>query len=205
MLLVIENQILAPISVYVEICKAREIIIERYDNYKKRTYRNRFLITNSTGTQIISIPLRKGKNSKKFVDVQIAYDDDWLITLRHTLMTAYGSSPYFHHFFESLMTIFEKKHQYLFDLNSELRDFIFRIFEIETVVNFSKAYLVNYDPGFYQDIREVYNPNQANISQTSMNRTYNQVFQDKIGFIPDLSIIDLVFNVGKFGIEILQH
>jgi hypothetical protein len=203
MQILIENQIFPPVSVFCELIKADAILIEKHDNYQKRTYRNRFLIVSPNGKQLLSVPLKKGKNSLKFTDVKISYDDLWLTTLGNTLKTNYGSAPFFHHYFNSIMDIFNKKPIYLFDLNCELRDFVFKCLVIDIPLYFTADYIKFYSDNT-RDLRNRFLPVMKDKNEKTL-MSYNQVFEVQTGFIPDASVIDLLFNTGKYAVNYLQH
>jgi hypothetical protein len=194
--ILIENQILPPVSVFVEFSKADKIIIEKHDNYQKRTYRNRFAIATPKGKHIISLPLKKGKTRIKYLDVQISYDDLWITTMSNKLKSNYGSSAFFEHYYYQMIEIFNKKNKFLFDLNNELRNFVFNSLGIQNSVGYTHEYLKSYKDDIY-DLRNKYTPLKANYIVTL--KPYNQVFEDKAGFLPDLSIIDLLFNTGNYA------
>ena len=201
--LIIENQILSPVNIYSYFIKSDVIYIENHDNYNKRTYRNRFIISSPNGPQIISIPLKKGKNSKIFNQVEISYDTKWISNLKNTLKTAYGSSAFFDYYFMDLIDIFSKKHKYLFELNNDLRKYIFDILEIEVPVVFTDSYEKN--PGReYIDLRDKHLPS-TDFKIKAKNKLYPSVFDYKSNSIENPSIIDLLFNMSKYSIEILEN
>ncbi|MEZ4907463.1 MAG: WbqC family protein [Saprospiraceae bacterium] len=202
MKLIIENQILAPIYVFSEFLRSDLVIIEKFDTFQKRTFRNRFFILSDKGPQMISIPLQKGKNHLLFEEVLISYDMDWVKVLINTLKTNYGSSPFFEHYFDSLCDIFNAKFEYLFDLNNALRDFLLSSLDIELKIEYSDSYINNYSD--VEDLRDYILPSNFNEDKFLSNVTYNQVFEFKGGFVPNLSVIDLLFNRGKYGFQILS-
>lgn len=204
MILVIENQLLSPIDVFRLYNKSEKVMIEQFDNYNKRTFRNRFEILSPNGPQVISIPLVKGKNNKRFKEVEISYDNRWIQRLRNTIKTCYGSAAYFEYFFEDLMNIFNKKNKFLYDLNTEMREFIFNLLEIEVPIDFTSSYLKKYEK-IILDGRDIFSPLVKNnkIIDDEVKK-YPQVFEENIGFQPNPSILDLLFNMGKYGIEILE-
>ena len=202
--LVIENQILPPINIWRKINKTSNVLIEQFDNYNKRTYRNRFIIISQNGPLTISIPLKKGKNrNTPFKEVKISYDKNWISNIKNTLKTCYGSAPYFDFFFDDLMNIFNKKYIYLFDLNNNLRDFAIDILEIDTLFEFTKEYIPKYNNDF-DDIRDKHSP-VLDLKKPDKNivEKYPQVFEYKIGFFSNSSIIDAIFNLGKQATLIL--
>ncbi len=201
MLVIIENQILSPIEVYSYYKNSSKIIIERFDNYNKRTYRNRFYILSSSGRQLVSIPLKKGKNNNiPFSQVEISYDTDWVSLLTKTLRNCYGSSPYFDYYYDDLISIFGSKYRFLYELNTKLREYIFDILEIDTPIEYSTEYVKNHDNDII-DLRDKILPKASLASNNHERKKYSQVFEDRIGYFSNPSILDLVFNLGRYGIE----
>ena len=196
--LVIENQILSPVYIWSKIDKSAGVLIERFDNYNKRTYRNRFIILSQNGPLTISIPLKKGKNrNTPFKEVKISYDKNWISNLKNTIKTCYGSAPYFEFYFDEIMDIFNKKHSYLFDLNNDLRKFVIDTLEIDTPIDFTKEFNLEYSSDF-EDIRDKYTPvKDINNPKNDIISNYPQVFEYKTGFFPNISIIDAIFNLGR--------
>jgi hypothetical protein len=199
MKVIIENQIFSPIPVYTEIMKFDEIIIEKFDNYQKRTYRNRFSLVCPQGLVNFSIPLKKGKNSQKFVDVEISYDNNWIRSLSNAMRSYYSSSPFFEHYFGRIIEIFERREKLLFEFNNSFRELIFKLLEIEKTVNFTTEYRKQYNDNNIIDLREIYLP--VDKTEIKFNiKPYPQVYEDKLGFIANASILDLLFNMGKSSI-----
>ena len=201
--LIIENQILSPVNIYAYYIKSNIIYIEKFDNYNKRTYRNRFLISSPNGTQMISIPLKKGKNNKLFNQVEISYDTKWISNLKNTLKTSYGSSAFFDYYFSDIINIFSNRFKYLFDLNNYLREYIFEVLEIEAPVIFTSKYEKNPQQDLL-DLRDKYIP-ANDLKNYTEKKTYPSVFDYKSNLIENPSIIDLLFNMGKYSTEILEN
>lgn len=196
MKIVIENQIFSPVCVYTEMMKSDEIIIEKCDNYQKRTFRNRFSLVSPQGLVYFSIPLKKGKNSQKFVEVEISYENKWIRSLANAMRSYYSSSPFFHHYFDKIIEIFVRQENSLFELNSSFRELVFELLEIEKPVSFTSEYMKNIYDENLMDLREKYLPvNKAEINLNT--KPYPQVYEDKLGFVPNASILDMLFNVGK--------
>ena len=203
MKLLIENQILSPLNIYSYYIHSEIIYIENHDNYNKRTYRNRFIISSPNGPQMISIPLKKGKNRKIFNEIEISYDTKWISSLKNTLQTSYGSSAFFNYYFSDLMDIFYNKYKYLFELNNRLREYIFDVLEIEVSVVFTDKYIKKPDSS-YLDFRDKYFP-AIDFNSITARNTYPSVFDYKFNSIKNPSIIDILFNMGKYSIEILEN
>ena len=203
MKVVIENQIFIPVHVFSEIMKFDNIIIEKCDNYQKRTFRNRFSLVSPQGLVYFSIPLKKGKNSQKFVDVEISYENNWIRSLANAIRSYYSSSPFFDHYFAKIIEVFEKEENSLFELNNSFRDLVFELLEIEKSVTFTSEYLKQYNDENIIDLREKYLP----VKKTEIYRNlkpYPQVYEDKLGFVANASILDMLFNMGKSSIFYLK-
>jgi hypothetical protein len=201
MKIVIENQILSPVQIFSCYVRADSVTIEMHDTYQKRTYRNRFVISGPGGRHVISIPLKKGKNSLRSSEVQISYDIPWVRNLAATIRSFYGSAPYFDHYYTGLIDVFQKKHLYLAALNNELRDYVLKSLDMDIPISYTDQYIVEYGE-YYRDMRDKYSPLKTP-EQGIVSEGYNQVFEDKNGFLPGLSIIDLIFNTGKYALHYL--
>ncbi|MGE5356066.1 MAG: WbqC family protein [Deltaproteobacteria bacterium] len=203
MVILMENQILPPVSVLNAMLRADTVLIEKFDTYQKRTYRNRFVIATPQGRYILSVPLKQGKTRMFFTDVEISYHDLWVTTLTNNLRSNYSSSPFFEHYFDKLIDIFRMNHQYLFELNNELREFILNNMGIKLNISFTNKYQKTY-PDEIIDIRDKHLPSGGKfLIQNPV--PYSQVFEDKTGFLNDLSCIDLLFNTGNYAGKYLDY
>ncbi|MDG2449869.1 MAG: WbqC family protein, partial [Saprospiraceae bacterium] len=120
-MLLTELQILPPISTFTDGMRNGGLIIEAFENYQKKSLRNRFFLSSSNGRISISIPLQKGKsNQLKIKDVRVSYDENWIKNIHHTLTTVLGRSAFFEHYFDSVMGIFYSHIETLWDLNRAL-------------------------------------------------------------------------------------
>ena len=189
----------SPISQYSEIVKADKIIFEIDDNFQKQSYRNRCYIYNSNGKQLLSVPVKHlTKDSrKKTRDTLVENDFPWQDQHFKSLQIAYRTSPFFEFFEDDLAPIFEKKYTYLQDLNIDTFLFLTDALQIETT--FSKTQEYKFEPNG-KDFRLL-----AEIKQQpeKLVEKYIQMFYDKHGFIPNLSILDLLFMEGPNAISYL--
>ncbi len=185
-----ETMILGPTSVYAEYTGADHLLIEAHENYQKRSYRNRYLISGPNGVIQLSVPLVKGKNYRTPIkDVKISYDMRWEHQHINTIKSCYGSSPYFIHYEDELGEVFKKKFTFLLDLNLSMMELIFRLAGILLDIEYTESYHTEYIVG---DLRNAYGI--KNHYPTSVK--YPQVFEEKFGFIEGLSILDLLFCTG---------
>ncbi len=183
---------LPPIEYFSYILKAEEVFIEREENYIKQSYRNRCYILSSGGTQLLTVPVYKGSFHKIPVkEVRIDYSKKWQQVHLRALNASYKSSPFFIYYFDNIEKIILAEYEFLLDLNMALLKAILNIMKI----NVSVEYTSEFKPvsNIKNDLRYTINPKKES---GYIQREYIQVFNTDRGFIPGLSIIDLIFNMG---------
>jgi hypothetical protein len=189
------------ISHFSAIVQAEKVTFEMEDNFQKQTNRNRTYIYSPNGTQLLNIPVKHSKTAhQKTKDIQIENDFDWQKQHFKSLEAAYRSSPFFEYFEDDLLPIFEKKHQFLMDLNLEVFDLITKCLRMKIDYSTTNEYFLESNSNEITDFRFLANGKK----DTSQFESYAQVFNDKFGFINNLSVLDLVFNEGKFALDYLQ-
>ena len=130
-----------PVQYFSKILNCDNIIIEQHENYTKQSYRNRCEILSPNGKQTLSIPVIKNSGNKQLIkDVKIDYKNDWQSLHLKALKTAYLSSPFFEFYIDAFLSFFEKKHNFLFDLNHEIINTILFELQINKSLKFSKEY-----------------------------------------------------------------
>ena len=188
----------SPISQYSEIVKLEEIVFEIEDNFQKQSYRNRCYIYNSNGKQLLNIPVKHKETlgRKKTKDALIENDFSWQNQHLKSLQVAYRTSPFFEFYEHDLLPIFTKKYKFLLDLNIDTYLFITDALQISS--NFSKTNEYNLENNNdFRHLAEVKKQPQKLVNK------YIQMFDDKHGFIPNLSILDLLFMEGPNTISFL--
>jgi len=170
--------------------KGKTIIIEKHEHFPKQTYRNRATVYGPNGKLNLIVPVLKGsKMHTSMKDVKISYDADWQRLHWLSLQTSYRSSAYFEFYEDDFAPFYEKKFEYLFDFNLELLTLLLKQLKLNINLEFSKSYETDYE----QDFRDTIHPKkESNYKPVK----YFQVFEDKYDFMPNLSIVDLLFNQG---------
>ena len=175
---------------------------EVWDNFQKQTYRNRCYICTDQGKQMLNIPIKHvgGTEGRQlYKDVRLENEYPWQRTHWRTLQTAYRASPFFEFYEEDLAPLFENKFEFLLDFNFRTIEVVCECLEIEMPVDKTSQYVAS--PSELTDARYLVNAKKAmNIDQ----KPYMQVFQDRHGFIDNLSILDLLFNEGNESVGYLQ-
>ncbi len=189
------------ISHFVAIAKADSVLYEVEDNFQKQTNRNRTYIYSPNGIQLLNIPIKHSKiTHQKTKDIRIENDFDWQKQHFKSLEAAYRSSPFFEFFEDDLQPIFEKKHDFLMDLNFEVLELLSKCMRMKMDYSKTESYVLETDPAFIKDYRSLANGKK----DQSLFEPYQQVFDDKHGFLNNLSILDLLFNEGKFTLDYLK-
>ena len=167
-------------------------VLEVHEHYQRQTYRNRYQIIGPNGLQTLSIPVRHNHGSKIPVrDVEIDYRENWQQNHWRSIVTAYRNSPYFIYLEDAFRPFFEQKTDTLFDWNFRVIESFFRLMKWKKEILFSDAFLpLNLTE---TDYRDRIHPKRPAVFPV---REYQQVFQERHGFIPDVSMLDLLFCAG---------
>ena len=191
-MILVSTAYLPPVEYFSIISKADNVLIERNENYKKQTYRNRCHLLSSHGKLPLSVPVLLGSFHKTNIqDIRIDYSKRWQQVHLRAMTASYKASPFYDYYFEKIESAVLKNHSFLIDLNTELTDKILKILKLNVKISFTN----NFEP-----LRE--NPNDyrykisPKIESQFIGRNYIQVFSTESGFIPNLCIIDLIFNTG---------
>lgn len=186
---------LAPVEYYSALAKAETVFIEHCDFYLKQTYRNRCHIAAANGQMSLSIPVEKASGEKILTrDVRISEHNDWQVHHWRSIESAYNSTPFFEYYKDDLLTFYEKKWTFLWDFNQEIQSKILELLDLQPVIQFTNEYKIKLDENIL-DLRESIHPKKEN--SFGECKPYYQVFEQRFGFQPYLSIIDLLFNMGN--------
>jgi hypothetical protein len=192
---------LPPISWCTLVFNAEKVTLEACEHYQKGTYRNRCHIVGPNGMQKLSIPLLQGKHQQTPIrEVKVAYSEPWQKIHWRSICAAYGRSPYFEHYAPFLMPFYQKKYEFLFDFNFELLQLITTKIAFQGIFEFSETW--EEKPVLNTiDCRNAIEFDASKQGNWFNPKYYSQVFEEKHGFIADLSILDLLFCCGKLSKE----
>lgn len=188
------------ISHFVAMVKADSVTFEVEDNFQKQTNRNRMYIYSPNGQQLLNIPVKHGLNPhQKFKDTKIEHAFDWQKQHFKSLEAAYRTSPFFEYFEDDIRPLFEKKHDFMMDLNFQAMEIVTNCLGIDFKYEKTSEYF--HETPSFKDYRYLVNGKK----DTSEFEAYTQVFEEKHGFINNLSILDLLFNEGRYAVEYLKN
>lgn len=190
-----------PVSYYLELLKYDSIYIEAAENYQKQTYRNRQYIYGANGRLMLNIPVKHSKSKHRLLykECQLENEFNWQDLHFKSLETAYRTSPYFEFYEDDIEPLFIKKYSSLFSFNLDCFKTVLSLLDIDLKINFTTEYKKD-----YMDIKDKRYFISAKKNEPVSNKKYHQVFDDKHGFISDLSILDLLFNLGPESVSYLK-
>ena len=196
---------LAPVEYYSKLKAYDKIYIEQHDHYVKQTYRNRCNIAGPEGVLSLSVPIIRPDTPKCAMKViRISDHGNWRHLHWNAIESAYNNTPFFEYYKDDLRPFYENKYTFLADFNEELRCKICELMDISPVVEHTASYHTDFLPD-EADYREVIHPKKdyTEVDKDFLPKPYYQVFESRHGFLPNLSIIDLLFNMGPESVLVL--
>jgi len=188
------------ISHFTAMVQADTITFETEDNFQKQTNRNRMYIYSPNGMQMLNIPVKHSPVlHQKFKDVKLENAFNWQKQHWKSLEAAYRTSPFFEYFEDDIRPVFEKEHTFMMDLNFEVMEIVTDCLGMD--FSYSKTTEYFAEPADKADFRSLANGKK----DTSVFEPYTQVFEEKHGFINNLSILDVLFNEGRYAMEYLKN
>lgn len=191
-----------PIHYYRSLVKYNSIWLEASENYQKQSYRNRQYIYGANGKLMLNIPVKHSRSQKrlKYQDSQIENDFKWQALHFKSLASAYRTSPYFEFYEADIKPLYSKTYTNIFNFNRDCFEFIINMLSLDLSYATTNEYIQDYRK--IDDNRALVN---AKNKQAIFSKPYHQVFDDKCGFIPNLSILDLLFNLGPESLSYLKQ
>jgi hypothetical protein len=199
-----------PIQWYQKLYRAEEVFIERCESFQKQTYRNRCLIATTNGLQALTIPVVRDQSNRLsdtnqdqepislIHSIRISDHGNWRHLHWNALKSAYGESPFFDYYQDDIRPFFEQCWDYLFDFNEAIREKMCELLDIQPKVSYTEEFASTVNN--ITDFRSSINPKHPEPDPDFTPKRYYQVYEQKHGFLPNLSILDLLFNMGPESI-----
>ena len=205
MQILLSSAYLPPVQYFAHLQSAEQVWIEQYDHYQKQTYRNRCVIAAPDGPLSLTVPIEKPNTQKAFMrDIRISDHGNWRHLHWNAIESAYNHTPFFEYYKDDFRPFYEKKFDFLVDYNEQLCQLVCQLIDIDTSLQRTESYVA--EPlNTIIDLRDAIHPKKEVMDNASFSAVpYYQVFQERLGFLPNLSIIDLLFNMGPEAILVLQ-
>jgi len=171
----------------------QDFLIEKEEHFVKQTYRNRATVYSPNGPLDLIVPVMKGaKVHTKMKDIRISNDFNWQRLHWKSLESCYRNSAYFEYYEDEFYRFYEQRFEYLYDYNIEIMQWLLKQLKKNVTLDHTTEYLSGVDDEL--DFRMKLSAKRLNLNQDL--KPYFQVFDDRGGFIPNLSIVDLLFNQG---------
>ncbi|MBO5796140.1 MAG: WbqC family protein [Bacteroides sp.] len=205
MQILLSSAYLPPVQYFAHLQSAEQVWIEQYDHYQKQTYRNRCVIAAPDGPLSLTVPIEKPNTQKAFMrDIRISDHGNWRHLHWNAIESAYNHTPFFEYYKDDFRPFYEKKFDFLVDYNEQLCQLVCQLIDIDTPFQRTESYITE-PSNTIIDLRDAIHPKKEVMDDASFSAVpYYQVFQEKLGFLPNLSIIDLLFNMGPEAILVLQ-
>jgi hypothetical protein len=181
-----------------------DVYLEDSENYQKQSFRNRCYVYGANGVQTLVIPVIKGNSRTKITDIKIDNGYNWQKIHWKAIESAYRLSPYFEYYADELSGFYNYRADFLFEWDFALLKTITGILGVGTSIKLTGEYIQNYG---ICDYRSSIHPKKRLDRPDPFFKPvpYQQVFAGRHGFIPDLSIIDVIFNEGPYALQIVRH
>jgi hypothetical protein len=205
--LLLSTTYFGPVQYYSKLVSGQKIVLERYENYPKQTYRNRCIIYGANGPQTLTIPVSKGNELKVYTkDIRIDNSANWQKIHFKAIESAYRCSPFYLYYIDDIIPFYEKKHEFLYELNLSILSQIGKVIGFPFSPDESESYIPP-AASDYLDFRDRIHPKPGMYQYDPSFRApvYTQVFEPKSGFTGNLSILDLLFNTGPDALEHLKN
>ena len=197
-----------PVQWYQKLYRADDVQIEACESFQKQTYRNRCLIATTQGVQALTVPVRI-EGSSLITNSRISDHGNWRHLHWNALKSAYGESPFFEYYEDDLRPFFLPDWEFLFDFNEAIRQKMCELLDIHPNVHYTESFTSPLDISrtshlvprtSHLDYRYAIQPKHPAPDADFTPRPYYQVYREKHGFLPNLSILDLLMNMGPESI-----
>ena len=193
--IILESNYFPCISYFKEMANATLCEIDQQDSFKKMSFRNRCVVIGANGLINLTVPVEGGRNTKQLMkDVRISYSESWQQQHWKTILSSYAKAPFFEYYQYELEQLIKKRNDFLLDKNLEITLWLSKRFKLQTTITQSISNLESVVDGKINFINK-WLPNNYNKVESAQVE-YNQMFQEKLGFQKNVSVLDLILCEG---------
>lgn len=195
-----------PVQWYQKLNRFDGVLMEQHEHFLKQTYRNRCVIATTQGVQALTVPVEapvgEGVSLSKteIKDVRISNHGKWRTEHWNALQSAYGESPFFEFYEDDIRPFFEDRWEFLLDFNMAITEKMCELLDIHPHIELTSSYQNSLPIGEgwgETDFRTIIHPKHPQEDSDFSPKPYYQVYKERFGFLPNLSILDLLFNMGN--------
>jgi len=199
--LLIEYQYFGTVNYYKTLFQYLNIEFEEYENYQKGSFRNRTLVPGANGVINLSVPLQKGRDQKAlFRDIKIDYRENWMVQHIRTLDACYNRAPFYEFYRDSIRDLLNQEETHLMSLDKKLVQWVLKMLKAKPVISSTERYSLKVQEEIVDARNNILPGKDLSIDIPE----YAQVFEDRIGFKPNMSILDLLFCQGPASAGLLK-
>lgn len=195
-----------PVQWYQKLNRFDGVLMEQHEHFLKQTYRNRCVIATTQGVQALTVPVEApvgeglALSKTEIKDVRISNHGKWRTEHWNALQSAYGESPFFEFYEDDIRPFFEDRWEYLLDFNMAITEKMCELLDIHPHIELTSSYqnsLLTGEGWGETDFRIVIHPKHPQEDSDFSPKPYYQVYKERFGFQPNLSVLDLLFNMGN--------
>jgi hypothetical protein len=200
----VESQLFPCVDYFKTAIQYKNIKIELYDNFQKMSFRNRYMIAGANGLCGLTVPVAGGREQKTLMrEVQIELSGSWQIKHWRSITSAYKKAPYFEFYSAEVKNLLFSNENSLFEFNLSIIRWLVKVLNMGVAIEFTERF--DEPNGSDQDFRNHFLPKNYHFDREGWLPKYSQVFEDRLGFQPNLSIIDLLFCEGPNSVNLLSN
>lgn len=202
MTLYVENQLFPPLYVFKKLINVTHVKLEKCERFEKRSFRNRYVLAGANGVSTLTIPVKGGREQKALItDIEIDNAEDWQTRHWRGITSGYRKSPFFDYYAEGVRNLLFSSETKLFDLNTAILQRLCDWLNLHVTIGFTDCYQPTVEG---VDLRNKLLPKNFQSEGENWQPRYSQVFEDRLGFQANLSILDLLFCEGPNAANLLQ-
>lgn len=202
---IVEIQYFPCVNYFYYLSRSTYCVIEASESFQKMSFRNRTVVLSNNGLVSLSVPLKNGRDQKVLIrEVEVDNSQSWKTQHWRTILSCYKKAPFFDYYAEQVEELIFSDKVFLFDLNLAILQWLIKVLKMPVSFGLTDEFVKIYQDASVQDLRNKWLPRNFQENLSDSFPKYPQVFEEKMGFQPNLSILDLLFCEGPNSTNILR-